>query len=203
MHERDEIADKMRRVAGLVTDVDGVLTNGTYPYGADGELLKLFHTHDEVGLQLARCAGWPVVVITQRQSAMVARWAADMGLEQVHQGVADKRECLAAVAGELGLSCDQFCYLGDDLLDLPAMDLCGLRAAPADATVLVRRKVDLVLELPGGRGVLRELVERVLEAQGRCVEVIRAYLNWRECATPGELIPAAGEGDVPKIGFRR
>lgn len=204
MREQHDLTEKMLAVRGLVLDVDGVLTDGGLRYGPDGEALKVFHTRDDVGLRLAQAAGWPILVITAMDTPMVATWARERDITELHQGIRDKRSTLQAAAQRVGLDLQQAAYVGDDLLDLPSMDLCGLTAAPRDANLLVRQKVDLVLELGGGRGAVRELVERVLERQGCFGQVLRTYYAQRGCAEVGSLVPPAEEPTTePKIGFRR
>ena len=203
MRERNETAEKMLSIGALVTDIDGCVTDGTYGYGPDGDTLKFFNDRDNVGVRLAQAAGWPVVVITARTSPMVARWASELEVTRVHQGALDKRATLQAVAAELGLDLQQVAYLGDDLLDLPAMDLVGLCASPHDAALLVRQQVDLVLDLNGGRGALRELVERILDTQGKLTTTIHAYLSSRGVTEPGGRLPAACDAASAKIGFRQ
>lgn len=202
MQITEAVVQKLRAVKALITDVDGVLTDGCYPYGAEGEVLKFFHTRDQVGLELAAAAGWPVLVVSQRPGAMVEAWARDMGIEAC-LGVDDKRTCVKELAAKKKLKLEQVVYLGDDLLDLPAMDLCGVSAAPADAAVLVRQKVDLVLSLEGGRGALRELVETTLERQGRLTEALAAYYRNHGCKEPGSKVPQEEPLKGAKIGFRR
>ncbi len=204
MRERGEIAEKMAKVRALAVDVDGVLTDGRVWFGPEGEPIKAFHEHDAVAVRLAHAVEWPVVIITGRRCDQVANWASRYGIAEVHQEVLVKRDQLTEVAQRLGLATEQFVYLGDDLLDLPAMDLCGLTVAPRDASCLVRQKVDLVLDTPGGRGALRELVDRLLEAQQRTTEAVQGYLRARGCEElGGELLPQSTTGTLTtKIGFR-
>lgn len=194
---------KLRAVAALVCDLDGVLTSGGLPYGPDGDGLKTFCTRDNVGFRLAAAAGWPCHVVTARRSPMAERWAADLGVVTLHQDVLDKAGRLRAILDGAKLTAGQVAYLGDDLLDLPAMRLCGLAAAPADAAVEVRKRADLVLASPGGRGALRELVEQLLEAQQRTDEVLRAYFAASGVAA-ADIADLLGAVAAPvRIGFAR
>jgi len=98
---------------------------------------------------------------------------------------------------------DSVAYLGDDLLDLPAMERCVLSAAPRNAVLLVREQADLVLDLPAGHGALRELVDRVLACQEATCRAITAYLATCGGVAPGNLLAAEDESALrPKIGFR-
>ncbi|MBI2298429.1 MAG: hypothetical protein HYU66_05655 [Armatimonadetes bacterium] len=201
--EQADVAAKMARIRALVTDVDGAVTDGSLYFGAEGESLKVFHVHDSVGVQLARAAGWPVAVITARNTPMTAQWAAELNVERLFQGARSKIPCLEQFAGEFGVQLDEIAYLGDDIWDLAAMEQVGLSAAPADALVPVRQKVDLVLELGGGAGALRELIDRILECQGRTRAVWDAWYATNGVADTAGFLGPGEEETGPKIGFRR
>ncbi len=203
MRETSARREKMLPIAAVACDLDGVLTNGLLPYGPDGDCLKSFGTHDNVGFRLAAAAGWPTAVITARRSAMTERWAADLKLPELHQGVTDKAACLTEFAAAHQLELRQIAFVGDDLLDLPAMLAAGLGVAPADAVLVVRRKADLVLDSPGGRGALRELVDRLIEAQGRTTEVLGAYYAAQRVEFDPAVIEEVTEQAATRIGFGR
>jgi YrbI family 3-deoxy-D-manno-octulosonate 8-phosphate phosphatase len=189
-------------VQALVIDVQGSLTDGLVAPAAEGGDRGRLRDHDVVGLQLAQAAGWTVILMAEAASPALADWAARLGITHLAIG-GDKRAALAALAGSLKLDLATAACLGDDLLDLPAMDLCGLAVAPRDAVVLVREKVDAVLEMPAGRGAVRELVDRVLAAQDRTCEAIGAYLQACGGVSAGETLAVADEAVLrPKIGFR-
>lgn len=195
--------EKLCAVSAVVCQVDGVLTTGALTYGPDGVCLRSFHSQDQVGFRLAAAAGWPTAILSDVTEALSQRWAADLGVVEAVRSQGDQAACLRAFLKSHQLSAEQVCYLGADLLDLPAMTLCGLSAAPADAAVDVRRRADLVLESPGGRGALRELVDLLLEAQERTEQVQRAYYaaNGVDAADLERVLGAANSGG--RIGFQR
>ncbi|MEQ8231261.1 MAG: HAD-IIIA family hydrolase [Gammaproteobacteria bacterium] len=148
-----------------VFDVDGVLTDGRIILGPNGEEYKAFDVRDGLGMVRLREAGVTLAVITGRSSAVVAARMRELGVTHVHQGVSDKRACLAALQAKLGCEPARTCYLGDDLPDLAPMALAGLAVAVADACAAVRARADWITAAAGGRGAARELSELILAAR--------------------------------------
>ena len=162
-------ADLDRRLASvelLLLDVDGVLTDGGVTLGPDGEERKTFNIRDGLGLRLWQQAGCRVGLVTGRASRALERRAAELGIACVRQGVTDKAAATAAILAECGLDATQAAFMGDDLPDLAAMAACGVAIAPADACREVRAAAALVTALAGGRGAVREAIERMLAARG-------------------------------------
>ncbi len=145
--------------------MDGVLTDGRLLYGPAGEEVKRFHVRDGFALVAARRAGLDVAVISGRASAAVTRRMAELGVDEVHQGVADKRRCLDALCARLGITPGEVAAMGDDLPDLPLLRAVGLALAPADAAQEVRRVAHWTSRHSGGRGAVREAVEMLLRAR--------------------------------------
>ncbi|MEX2221813.1 MAG: HAD-IIIA family hydrolase [Candidatus Rokuibacteriota bacterium] len=158
-------ASRASRVRLLVLDVDGVLTDGGLFVSASGEETKRFHVHDGLALVAARKAGLQIAVLSSRASAAVTRRMAELGVGEVHQGVAEKVGALDALRKRLGFGVAEVAMMGDDLPDLPAMARAGLALAPADAAVEVKRAADWVSRRRGGDGAVREAVEMLLKAR--------------------------------------
>jgi 3-deoxy-D-manno-octulosonate 8-phosphate phosphatase (KDO 8-P phosphatase) len=158
-------APRASRVRLLVLDVDGVLTDGGLFVSASGEEAKRFHVHDGLALVAARRAGLQIAVLSSRASAAVTRRMAELGVSEVHQGVADKAGALDALRERLGLAVAEVAMMGDDLQDLPAMGRAGLALAPANAAAEVRRAAHWVARRRGGDGAVREAVEMLLKAR--------------------------------------
>lgn len=154
------------RVQLLALDVDGVLTDGSIYYGNDGEELKAFSIKDGLGIKLLQRAGVEVVIITGRQSRIVARRAAELGIAEVIQGREDKRVALEELCRRKSLEVSECAYMGDDLPDLGAIVSAGLGMTVADATAAVAGAADWQSRYPGGRGAVREACEFLLEARG-------------------------------------
>ena len=170
---KDEaLAARCRALKLLLSDVDGVMTDGTVLLLPDGREAKAFHIRDGLAVVLARRAGLRTGIITGRSSEVVTRRAAELGMDVVRQGVADKGQALAAILADLELRPEEVAYIGDDLDDLPVLTQVGLSAAPADAPLEVRLQAFMVTDAPGGRGCLREFVEAILRARGDWERVV-------------------------------
>jgi 3-deoxy-D-manno-octulosonate 8-phosphate phosphatase (KDO 8-P phosphatase) len=160
------LAERCRALKLILTDVDGVMTDGTILLLPDGQDAKAFHVRDGLGVVLAHAAGLRTGLLSGRRSESVERRAAELGMAVVRQGVRDKGAALREILGELGLQPHEVAYIGDDLNDLPLLEEVGLSAAPADAAFEVRAQAFMVLSAPGGRGCLREFVDAILRARG-------------------------------------
>jgi len=153
------------RIALVLSDNDGVLTDGTVYVSATGEEMKPYSVRDGMGVERLREHGIATAIITREPPALVARRAAKLALRHLWTGVRDKRAHLDRVLDEAAVSLDQVAYIGDDLNDLAiiaAVGEVGLTAAPADAMPRVRDAVHYVCDAPGGRGAFRELAEWLL-----------------------------------------
>jgi 3-deoxy-D-manno-octulosonate 8-phosphate phosphatase (KDO 8-P phosphatase) len=150
----------------LVLDVDGVLTDGGVRLDADGREVKQFFVRDGVALRSWSDAGKRSAIISGRSSPAVEARGRELGVWRVVQGAADKLWALQSVLADAGLEPRAICYVGDDLPDLPALRLCGLAVAVADADPQVRLEAHHVTRAGGGRGAVREVVELILGCQG-------------------------------------
>jgi 3-deoxy-D-manno-octulosonate 8-phosphate phosphatase (KDO 8-P phosphatase) len=159
----------------LVLDVDGVLTDGTFWFHGDGEETKAFHSADGLGLRLLMSAGVKVAFLTGRASRAVDRRASELEIDEVLSGRRDKREALEELCGRMGVGLEEVAFMGDDLVDLPAMRASGFAAAPADARPEIRDAAQWVAPSPGGRGAVRDLCEHILKEMGRWDEVCARF----------------------------
>jgi YrbI family 3-deoxy-D-manno-octulosonate 8-phosphate phosphatase len=154
-------------VRALVTDVDGVLTDGGLYYAENGDELKRFDVRDGQGLVLLREAGLLTAIVTRKQTTIVTRRARDLGVLEVHQNVVDKAAAITDILARHRLAPAAVCYVGDDVGDLPAMRAVGLPVAVADAVPEVRRQAAYVTRAGGGHGAIREVCELILTAHRR------------------------------------
>ncbi|QDT04923.1 3-deoxy-D-manno-octulosonate 8-phosphate phosphatase KdsC [Rubripirellula lacrimiformis] len=166
-------ADHAANIRCILSDVDGVMTDGRIIYDAAGLETKRFHVRDGLGIKLWMQSGFAFGILTARTSPMVDRRAKELGITAVKQGYEDKWPAAIEMMASLGCTADQVCYIGDDLPDVPVMQQVGLSVAPADAARDVRETADWNLQGLGGEGVLRELIERLLRAGGRWEEHVR------------------------------
>jgi 3-deoxy-D-manno-octulosonate 8-phosphate phosphatase (KDO 8-P phosphatase) len=171
------LTDLCRRVELILSDVDGVLTDGGIWYDNQGVEIKGFHIRDGLGIKLWQRAGFKFGLLTARTSHIVKLRAGELGIDIVRQGFEDKLPVMHDLLAELRLTPEQACYIDDDLTDLPAIRLVGVGVAVADAAPEVRAAANHVTRQPGGRGALRELVETVLKAKGRWEDVIQPYVT--------------------------
>lgn len=182
------LQEKAKAVRLLITDVDGVLTDGRIFYSAEGVESQAFFVRDGLGLRMAQQAGLLTAILTGRVSAAVAYRAKELGITEIHQGAMNKLEVYEMLLQRHGLTDEAVAYVGDDLNDLPLLGRVGLSAAPADAHPEVKTNVAYVTTQAGGRGAVREVIDLILEAQGRWEE----FVEWRG---------SASEKGRPDVGF--
>lgn len=156
----------LARIRAIVLDVDGVLTDGAFWWGPDGQEWKRFSFTDVMGVSLARKAGLIVALISGEDSPLVDRFALKMGITAVYKNCKEKAEVLREFAARNNLELDEISFMGDDVNDLGALSIAGLAAAPADARPEVSAKAAFVATCSGGNGAVRELVDSILSARG-------------------------------------
>jgi|SRR5271165_2099301 len=191
-------AARARKIKLLLFDVDGVLTDGKLFFipedqseastktpspsspqrTADRQIeVKGFHAHDGVASSLCRIAGLKSGLITRRSSETVALRARDLKLDHIHQGIQDKRACFEEVVKQEGLKPEQAAFVGDDVIDLPAMRAAGLAIAVKNARAEVKKEAHYITPHAGGEGALRDAVEFILKAQGKWKKAVEEYLG--------------------------
>ena len=171
-----DLDERCQRIELILSDVDGVLTDGGIVLDNQGIETKRFCIRDGQGIRLWQKAGYRFGLISLRSSQIVKMRAEELGIEIVRQGTGNKLAALEQILEELGLKPEQTCYLGDDLPDLPAVRAVGLGVAVADACDELRRAAHYVTTVAGGSGAVRETVEMILKAQRRWDDVIQTYL---------------------------
>ena len=168
-HISDYPADLLERAARVKLacfDVDGTLTDGRLLFDNEGREFKAFHVRDGLGLALLRRYGFEVVLVTARASTIVERRARELGVRACTK-VGDKLASVRGIATELGIGMDAVAFMGDDLVDLSALQAAGLSVAPADARAWVRERVHWRTVACGGLGAGRELCDLLLAAHGK------------------------------------
>lgn len=156
---------KYKHIKLLILDVDGTMTDGGIYIMEDGKQFKKYNSRDGMGIKLLQKSGIEVGLISNgKTSSMIAKRAEMLGITKCYVGELPKMEVLKAWLDEEGLDFSQVCMVGDDVNDLPVMEKAGLSACPADAVRLVKEKVDIVLQLKGGEGCIRELADDYLLA---------------------------------------
>jgi len=199
--------ERARKIKLMIFDVDGVMTDGTiflFPapagpsrsetherrsefadtggFGISSSTVieaKGFNAHDGTGFSLARLGGLKAAIITKRISETVALRARDLKIEHVYQGQQDKAAAFYEILSKEGLEADEVCYVGDDIIDLPVMRLCGLAIAVKNSREEVLRESHYVTPHEGGKGAVRDAIEYILRAQGKLERVIDDYISSR------------------------
>ena len=159
------ISDKCRQISLLLTDVDGVLTDGRLYYSAEGDIMKAFNVKDGMGVKLLQRSGIKVGIVTGRTSDMVAIRASELGFDIVYQGINNKEEAIMEILHKLDVAPKHTAYIGDDINDLPAFNIAGLSACPQDAVNELKKEADYVCDSEGGRGAFREFAELILNSK--------------------------------------
>jgi 3-deoxy-D-manno-octulosonate 8-phosphate phosphatase (KDO 8-P phosphatase) len=208
---------RARKIKIILFDVDGVWTDGTIwlvPSGpADRKLLdeisgketigfgvnsttmteaKGYSAHDGTAISLARIGGLKCGVITKRISETVATRARDLKLEFVYQGCAFKMQAIREIMAKESVTLDEICYVGDDVIDLPAMREVGFAVAVANARERVKAEAHYITPNSGGYGAARDAVEFILEAKGTLDHCIEAYIDERNPIPPSMDIGRGG-----------
>jgi len=160
-------------IRAVAIDVDGVLTDGTFWWGPNGQEWKRFSFRDVMGISRARRAGLIFALISGEDSPLVDRIALKLGIDDVFKGCKDKAAALQEFARRRDLRVAEIAFMGDDVNDLGAMQLAGLAAVPANAEKTVRQHAKFVSQYDGGMGAVRELVEFLINAPQDSIAAIR------------------------------
>ncbi|WP_246943867.1 KdsC family phosphatase [Bacillus pinisoli] len=151
----------LSKIKMLVMDVDGTLTDGKIYVGENGEVFKAFNVKD--GYRLISLSKYNIipVIITGKTSEILSKRAAELKIEEVYQGIEDKLKVLDKIIEKYQLTYDNVAYIGDDVNDLDCMNVCYLKACPADAINEVIEVVDYVCNSNGGNGAVREYIDLI------------------------------------------
>lgn len=171
-----DIEKRCEVVRLILSDVDGVLTDGVVSYDNHGIESKRFHIRDGLGIKLWQKAGHEFGLVTGRSSQVVRVRASELDISIVRQGVIRKWDAVQEIIGSLQLRAEQVCFIGDDLPDLPVIRQVGLGVTVADASKELQENAHYVTEHRGGDGAVREIIEMILKQQRRWNSIIQHYL---------------------------
>jgi 3-deoxy-manno-octulosonate cytidylyltransferase (CMP-KDO synthetase) len=185
---RPDLLQKLRRIRLLVTDVDGVLTDGTLYYGASGEVTKAFNVRDGMGLRRLMDSGIGVAVISGRACEALTARMKDLRIDHVYDGCSDKWGALQTLLEQLSIAPEEVAFVGDDVNDLDVLRRVGLAIAVRDAEPAVRGEADWVTTTGGGNGAVREIAEAIMRSQHEQAEAFRVVIPSRYNASrlPGK-----------------
>ena len=158
----------LSNIKAFLFDVDGVLTDGGLLADLNGEFYRTFDSKDGFGLRMAIMQGYKLGIITGGRSESIRKRVSTCGIpaEDVYLGSRDKIEDFNDFINRHRLAADEVMYFGDDLPDAPVMQVCGCGVCPSDAVDDIKAIADLVAERPGGKGCVRECIEKVMKLQG-------------------------------------
>lgn len=160
----------------IAFDVDGIMTDGGLYLSDSGEEFKRFNSLDGHGLKMLKASGVELAIITGRTSRCVERRAQNLGIDYVYQGVHNKLATLQLLLSEMNIAIENAAFMGDDVVDLPAMSRAGLAISVPDAPQIVRDRSHYVTQRRGGNGAVREACEMLMAAQGTLDAQLAPYL---------------------------
>jgi len=159
------IQEKALKIKLVIFDVDGVLTDGTLSYSAEGESIKHFNVKDGLGIKLLMSHGIDVAVISARQSLPLQRRIDDLGIQYFFPGVHNKLQAFDQLIQQLTINAEEVAYVGDDVIDIPVMKQVGLSCTVQDGYPLVKEAADWVTDAAGGAGAAREVADLILSSK--------------------------------------
>lgn len=167
----------MKGIKAVITDIDGVWTDSRIFLDKDGKSIKAYNTSDSVGVALLRLMEIPVIIVTGEDFDVIRLRARQLKIDHIYTGVRNKLYVAERALKEMRVDLKEAAYIGDDLNDLPLLKAVGLSAVPANASELIKGKVNYVLNRSGGDGAFREFCELVLNNQGLLDESIDRYMK--------------------------
>lgn len=165
------------KIKAVITDVDGVLTDGGIYYSSEGHEIKKFNAKDGMAVGMLHKANLKVGLITGRHSEMVIRRAKELKFDFDVHGVKDKLMYFQQFKDKFKLQNSDIAYIGDDINDLPVMLLCGLKACPDDVPEYIKQRVDYITKKRGGEGAFREFSDWILEKKGVLNQIIQEKIQ--------------------------
>lgn len=159
------IQKKCKNIKLVITDVDGVLTDGGRFYNSKGEFLKKFHVRDGMGVNLLLRHSIPTCIVTKENSDITKKWASDMNVKKIYADAFSKEKVLPDICKSFNVSPQETAYIGDDINDESLLQSVGFSACPNDASMSTQKIVDYVCTVSGGHGAFREITDIILTLQ--------------------------------------
>lgn len=164
----------------VLTDIDGVWTDGGMYYCGNGEEMKKFSTSDSVGVLFLKLNNIPVGIITGEETEMVERRARKLKIEILYQGVRNKLQIARTIVDELGIKLSEVAFIGDEINDIPLMMECGYVGVPADASDYMSKYANVRLNAPGGKGAFKDFVLHILKENSLLDKTMQLYIKSRQ-----------------------
>lgn len=160
-----KIIVRIKKIKIILTDVDGVLTDGGMYYSEKGDAMKKFHVRDGMAVTLLRKNNISTIIITKEKTKFVQKWAKKMNVRKLYDGIIKKEKIIELICNEFKVKPHNLAYIGDDVNDISLMKKVGFAVAPKDAIKEIKDVADHVCVLKGGEGVFREVADLILENQ--------------------------------------
>lgn len=161
------LSSKLKKIKLVITDVDGVLTDGGMYYTKDGDVMKRFHARDGMGVTLLKNMGIPTIIITKEKTLMVKKWAKKMKIETLYDGEKNKEIRLNKILKNCNISSDEIAFIGDDVNDFGILSKVGFAVSPNDGIQSNKKICDYVCSNNGGYGAFRELADLILKVKNK------------------------------------
>lgn len=161
------VLNRAKKIKLVITDVDGVLTDGGMYYTSNGDIMKRFHVRDGMGVTLLRKNNISTIIITKEQTPMVKKWAKRMKIKKLFDGVQQKEKILQRICTQFKVKQDEIAYIGDDINDIELLKMVGFSAVPKDAILIAKNNSNYICKKKGGEGALREVADIILLAKAK------------------------------------
>ena len=155
----------MNNIKLVLSDIDGVWTDGGMYYGNNGSELKKFHTYDSAGVLFCKKLNIPVGILTGEKTNIVSKRAKKLKIELLYQGISNKLEVAKELCKKHNITLANVAYIGDDLNDINLLKSVGVSACPSSSPEYIKKIVDIVLKKSGGEGVFREFIEYLFDVE--------------------------------------
>lgn len=157
------ISQKCKKIKMVLTDVDGVLTDGGMYYTKIGDVMKKFHTRDGMGVTLLRKNSIPTIIVTKEKTVTVLKWAERMKIMKTYDNVKEKESIIEIINKEFKIKAEEIAYIGDDINDIKLLQRVGFSATPNDGIDAVKKECDYICKKNGGEGAFREIADLILK----------------------------------------
>ena len=157
--------ESIKKIKLLISDVDGVLTDGGMYYSIKGDIQKKFHARDGMGIAILQRNGIPTIIITKEKNEIVKKWASKMNVDKLFQGVSKKEMLIPKLCNLYNVKEENITYIGDDVNDLEIMKRIGFPVTPKDGNIEVKKIAHHISKTKGGEGVLREVCDLLISTK--------------------------------------
>jgi len=159
------IISKLKKIKIVMTDVDGVLTDGGMYYSSKGDIMKKFFTRDGMGVTLLRKNGIPSIIVTKEKNEIIKQWTKKMKIKKLFDGITNKELILKKVCKDFKVDSNEVAYIGDDVNDSGLLKIVGFSATPNDGIEELKKNCHYVCKKRSGEGAFREVVDMILSVQ--------------------------------------